>query len=322
MKILLTGGAGFIGTGIYYRCINAGHEVVVIDNLSTGKRKNLPDDADINIIDIQDTRKVLQVFEQHRFDIVCHHAAQISVSESVRDPRNDAAVNCMGWLNVLDGAAKYGCRRVIFASSGGTLYGNVTVPAREFGAIRPSSPYGITKWMGEQYLEFYAKQYGLEAVALRYGNVYGPRQNPHGEAGVVAIFCEKTLRGEPITIYGTGTQVRDYVYVDDVVHANVLAMSSKNILSGEMTAVNIGTGIGTFVNSIAAMVRREIQTQFPEIPPNAIDYVGERRGDLKSSMLNPVWAYDKLNWLPVTKLADGIRDTVDWFGAQHLSADI
>jgi UDP-glucose 4-epimerase len=314
MKILITGGAGFIGSQIYNRCVHANHDVVIVDDLSTGKREYVGEDADLRVVNIKDERAVERIFEQERFDIVCHHAAQISVSASVRDPREDAAVNCQGWLNVLEGAAKYGCRRVIYAASGGTLYGNVTAPAREFSAIRPSSPYGITKYAGEQYLEFYAKRYGLETVSLRYGNVYGPRQNPHGEAGVVAIFCQKTLKGEPITVFGTGLHIRDYVYVKDVVDANVMAMTSNNILSGEMLPLNIGTGVGTYTNSIAAMVRRAVQTQFPAIPPNPILYEKERPGDLKSSILNPVWAYDKINWLPITKLADGIRDTVEWFG--------
>lgn len=313
MKILLTGGAGFIGSHIYDRCRNAGHDVVVLDDLSTGNKQNLPSNADLRIADINDWEVVEDIFSQTQFDIVCHHAAQISVSESVKDPREDAQINCMGWLNVLDNAARHGVRRVVFASSGGTLYGDVTAPVREFNSIRPVSPYGISKRTGEQYLEFYAKQYNMEAVALRYGNVYGPRQNPHGEAGVVAIFCRNTLQGKPITIYGTGRQVRDYVYVADVVDANIMAMGNKNISRGEVIIANIGTGVGTAVNSLAFMIRREIMDQFPDLLLDRIDYAPQRDGDLQSSMLNPVWAYDRLNWLPITKLKDGVAKTVAWF---------
>lgn len=320
MKILLTGGAGFIGSHIYDRCRNAGHDIVVLDDLSTGNVGNLPHDADVRVVNITDRDGVENVFRGAGFDIVCHHAAQISVSESVKDPRRDAEINCMGWLNVLDCAARYGVRRAVFASSGGTLYGNVMTPAREFNSIRPVSPYGVSKRTGEQYLEFYAKQYNMEAVSLRYGNVYGPRQNPHGEAGVVAIFCRNTLQGKPVTIYGNGRQVRDYVYVADVVDANVMAMGNKDIFRGEMITANIGTGVGTEVNSLAFMIRHEVMSQFPALYLDRIDYAPQRPGDLQSSLLNPVWAYDRLNWLPITKLKEGVAKTVAWF--QHLAADI
>lgn len=319
MKILLTGGAGFIGSHIYDRCRNAGHDVVVLDNLSTGNRQNLPPDADLRFADITDGEVVDDIFSQTQFDIVCHHAAQISVSESVKDPQDDANINCIGWLNVLQYAAKYGVRRVVFASSGGTLYGDVNIAAREFHTIRPGSPYGISKWAGEQYLGFYAKQFKMEAVVLRYGNVYGPRQSPDGEAGVIAIFCKRMLAGEPITIYGTGRQVRDYVYVGDVVDANVMAMSSKNVPAGEVVTVNIGTGVGTELNSLAFMIRHEIIKQCPTLELNRIDYAAARIGDLQSSILNPIWAYDRLNWLPITHLRDGIGKTVAWFNG---TADI
>jgi UDP-glucose 4-epimerase len=291
--------------------------VTVIDDLSTGCKTNLPADADIRICSITDKAQVEKVFAEQQFDIVSHHAAQISVKESGDNPQRDAEINCIGWLNVLDSAAKHGCRRIVFASSGGTLYGDVRVPAREFAPLKPRSPYGITKLAGEQYLEVYARKYRMETAALRYGNVYGPRQNPHGEAGVVAIFCQKTLRGQPITVYGNGTHVRDYVYVDDVVNANVLAMTSQNILSGETAPINVGTGVGTYVSIIAHIVQREVVTQFPCTPPNEVHYAPERPDDLKSSMLNPVWAYDKINWRPTTKVPEGIQKTVAWFGAAN-----
>ena len=211
MKILVTGGAGFIGSHIVDGLLAAGHAVAVIDDLSSGDRANLPAGVPLHVVDIVDGKAVAAVFAAERPDAVCHQAAQMSVSRSVREPLFDAQVNCIGLINVLDAAARQGCRRVVFASSGGVLYGDVTAPAPESTSANPLSPYGITKWVGERYLKFYATEHRMAAVALRYSNVYGPRQNPHGEAGVVAIFCRKFLRGEPATINGDGRYVRDYV---------------------------------------------------------------------------------------------------------------
>ncbi|MEI7780907.1 MAG: NAD-dependent epimerase/dehydratase family protein, partial [Planctomycetota bacterium] len=208
MKILVTGGAGFIGSHIVDGLLAAGHAVAVIDDLSSGSRDNLPAGVPLHVVDIVDAQAVARVFAQERPDAVCHQAAQMSVSRSVREPLFDAQVNCIGLINVLDAAAKQGCRRVVFASSGGVLYGDVTSPAPESTPANPVSPYGITKWVGERYLKFFATEHGLATVALRYSNVYGPRQNPHGEAGVVAIFCKKLLAGQAATINGDGHYVR------------------------------------------------------------------------------------------------------------------
>ena len=197
MKVLVTGGAGFIGSHIVDALLAGGHTVAVLDDLSSGSRDNLPPGVPLHVADIVDTAAVARVFAAERPDAVCHQAAQMSVSRSVREPLFDAQVNCLGLINVLDAAVAQGCRRVVFASSGGVLYGDVTVPAPESTPANPVSPYGITKWVGERYLAFYAAEHGLTAVALRYSNVYGPRQNPHGEAGVVAIFCKKLLAGSP-----------------------------------------------------------------------------------------------------------------------------
>lgn len=311
MNILLTGGAGFIGSHVYDQFILAGHRVIVLDDLSTGSEKNLSGGWAYQT-GIHDHAALENLFAIEEFDVVCHHAAQISVSESVKDPIKDAKVNCLGLLTVLNVAVKHNCRRIIFASSGGTLYGNVSVAAREFSELHPVSPYGMHKWLGEKYLEFYSNTYGIEAIALRYGNVYGPRQNPHGEAGVVGIFCQKTLRGEPITIYGKGDCVRDYVYVEDVAKANVAALS-MNIINGKLATFNIGTGIGTDVNTVANCIRREAVTQNPDLVLGKINYAPARAGDLKSSILNPTWAAEYLHWKAETDLAAGIAKTVAWF---------
>jgi UDP-glucose 4-epimerase len=314
MRILVTGGAGFIGSGIHSCCVNKDHEVVVLDNFSTGTPRNFLTTANVRRIDITDRPSVAEFFANERFDIICHQAAQISVSKSTQYPYRDAEVNCMGWLNILDHAANAGVRRIIFASSGGTLYGDVTAPVRESAPIRPVSPYGINKWTGEQYLEFYARKYKFEAVALRYANVYGPRQNPHGEAGVVAIFCNKLFNEQPMTIFGDGAAIRDYIYVNDVVDANYAAMITDNITPGEMLTLNVGTGVGTTTAAIAHLIQQEVRQQWPHITCKPIEHAPAREGDLKCSLLDPFQAYVTLDWRPTVKLAQGLQNTVLWFG--------
>jgi UDP-glucose 4-epimerase len=264
-------------------------------------------------IDITDRPSVAEFFANERFDIICHQAAQISVSNSVKYPHRDAEVNCMGWLNILDHAANAGVRRIIFASSGGTLYGDAVTPVRESAPINPISPYGINKWTGEQYLEFYARKYNFEAVSLRYANVYGPRQNPNGEAGVVAIFCKKLLAEEPITIFGDGAAIRDYIYVDDVVDANYAAMITNNVTAGEMLTLNVGTGVGTTTAAIAHMLQHEIRQQCPHLKIQPVEHAPAREGDLRCSLLDPFQAYVTLDWRPVVKLAKGLQNAVTWF---------
>ena len=317
MHILLTGGAGFIGSHVYDHFIAAGHTVVVLDDLTTGKTQNVPD-ATFYHTEINDRLVLEQIFDIHQFDAICHHAAKISVSESVKDPLTDARTNCLGALTLLEVAKKYACRRFIFASSGGTLYGEVeqTKPAREYKELKPTSPYGMHKWLGERYLEFYARTHGMEAVILRYGNVYGPRQNPHGEAGVIGIFCQKTLYEEPITIYGRGDCIRDYVYVEDVAQANVQALEMY-MSPGDISVFNIGTGVGLTVNHVAYTVRREIAEQFPGTLLQEINYAADRPGDLKTSVLNPAMAAANLQWQATTPFTTGIKKTVRWF-ADHL----
>jgi len=319
MKILVTGGAGFIGSNIVDGLLAAGHCVAVLDDLSSGSRKNLPENVPLHVVDIVDGKAVVKVFAAERPDAVCHQAAQMSVSRSVRDPLFDAQVNCIGLINVLDAASKHGCKRVVFASSGGVLYGDVTSPAPESTPANPVSPYGITKWVGERYLRFFAEEYGLEAVALRYSNVFGPRQNPHGEAGVVAIFCKKLLAGEAATINGDGRYIRDYVYGPDVARANVIALTDdiQEVQPKTLTSLNIGSSIGTDVNELEVMVRRCIEEfcvvtgKIATLP--APFHGPARAGDLRSNLLDATLAGSVLGWEPTVSLASGLAQTVAWF---------
>jgi len=321
MKILVTGGAGFIGSHIVDGLREAGHGVAVIDDLSSGARENLPPDVPLHVVDIVDGQAVAAVFARERPDAVCHQAAQMSVSRSVRDPLFDAQVNCIGLINVLEAAAKTGCRRVVFASSGGVLYGEVTSPAPEATPANPVSPYGITKWVGERYLRFFAEEHGLATVALRYSNVYGPRQNPHGEAGVVAIFCRKLLQGQPATINGDGRYVRDYVFGADVARANLIALTHDlpQVQPKTLTSLNIGTGIGTDVNELEAMIRGSvagIRTRSGTAAPLPAPQHGPARpGDLRSNLVDARLASTLLGWTPTVSLGEGIERTAAWFAA-------
>lgn len=317
MKILVTGGAGFIGSHIVEALLGEGHAVAVIDDLSSGVRDNLPVTVPLHVVDIVDTAAVAGVIATERPDAVCHQAAQMSVSRSVREPLFDARVNCIGLINVLDAAVHAGCRRFVFASSGGVLYGDVTTPAPESTPANPVSPYGITKWVGERYLAFYAAEHGITAVALRYSNVYGPRQNPHGEAGVVAIFSKKLLAGEPATINGDGHYVRDYVYGPDVARANVLALTdpASRCSPGSLTSLNIGTGIGTDVVELEALIRESVAATGAARPgPLPVPLHGPARpGDLRSNLVDAALAGRVLGWKPTVPLAEGIALTADWF---------
>ena len=319
MKTLVTGGAGFIGSHIVDALQAAGHEVAVLDDLSSGSRANLPSGVPLHVVDIRDSAAVADVFAAERPDAVCHQAAQMSVSRSVREPRFDAEVNCIGLINVLDAAVASGCRRVVFASSGGVLYGEATSPAPETTAANPISPYGITKWVGERYLEFYAREHGLAAVALRYSNVYGPRQNPHGEAGVVAIFCKKLLAGEPARINGDGRYVRDYVYGPNVAAANLAALTTggEMVQPGRLVSLNIGTGLGTDVNQLEQALRQQLESLLiaagrpaPLPPP---EHGPARAGDLRSNLVDASRAGEVLDWEPTTSLQAGLEATARWF---------
>jgi UDP-glucose 4-epimerase len=317
MKVIVTGGAGFIGSHIVDALIARGHQPFVIDDLSSGSPKNLPQGVPLFVTDLRHASRIREIFEEVRPDWVSHQAAQMSVSRSVREPVFDAEVNVLGLLNVFDSAATVGVKRIVFASSGGVLYGDVTTPTAEDYPAAPISPYGISKWVGEKYLEFFARERGLQGVALRYANVYGPRQNPHGEAGVVAIFCQKLLAGQAPTINGDGKYVRDYVYGPDVALANALALEST--LPTHFDAFNIGTATPTDVNQLASCVRDQlialraqegIQLNLPEM-----SYGPARAGDLRSSLVSPARAAAHLGWKPGFDLAQGLQETVRWFAA-------
>jgi UDP-glucose 4-epimerase len=277
MRILVTGGAGFIASHIAERFVKDGHDVVILDDMSGGKKENVPAGARLVVADVRssDAKSAALAFAP---EVVCHHAAQMDVRRSVADPAFDASVNLVGLCNVMEGARGGGAlQHVLFASSGGAMYGEQDVfPAPESHPVRPESPYGLAKAVSEQYLSWYERCYGISYTGLRYGNVYGPRQSPHGEAGVVAIFCDRILTGKPLTIFGDGTQTRDYVFVGDVVEANVLALKLR--LKGGW---NVGTGKETDVNVLAHALVKASGTQAP------IQYAAPRAGEQKRSVIDP-----------------------------------
>ncbi|MFA5034969.1 MAG: NAD-dependent epimerase/dehydratase family protein, partial [Candidatus Margulisiibacteriota bacterium] len=270
MRILVTGGAGFIGSNIVDRYLEAGHEVAVLDDLSTGKERNLNPKAVFFRKDLRD-RDLEAVVKDFHPEVVNHLAAQIDVRKSVADPIHNAEINELGTLNLLNAARDAKVKKILFSSTGGALYGEVpeTAGAGEEHAIEPISPYAITKRSVELYLHAYSQLYGLKYTVLRYGNVYGPRQDPLGEAGVIAIFCGKMLKGEVPVIYGDGNQLRDYVYVGDVAEANLLALNK-----GENQIYNVGTGQGTSVNQIFALLKELFKFDRP------VAYEPARAGEL------------------------------------------
>jgi UDP-glucose 4-epimerase len=303
MNILVTGGAGFIASHIVDAYIALGHSVSVIDDLSTGRRENLNPKAKFHKLDIRDAPAVRRLFADGGFDVVNHHAAQMDVRRSVADPVFDASVNILGVLTLLESAVAAGVRRVIFASSGGAIYGDQDYfPADELHPTRPISPYGVAKLATEQYLYYYRAVHSVGSVCLRYANVYGPRQNPEGEAGVVAIFASKMLRREQPVINGDGTQTRDYVYVADVVRANVLALGHN-----DPAVFNVGTGMETDVNRLFTALRSATGAGCPERHAEA------KRGEQRRSVLDNNRIKKELGWEPGVSLDEGIAATVEYF---------
>jgi len=304
VRVLLTGGAGFIGSHVADHLLERGHEVAVVDNLSTGQRRNVPEGARFYEMDIR--TGCPEVFEEFRPEVLSHQAAQMDVRRSVREPDFDAEVNVLGTVRLLQNCVENGVQRAIFASTGGAIYGEQSeFPAPEDHPHYPVSPYGVSKLAGERYLHFYCVQHKLPYVALRYANVYGPRQDPHGEAGVVAIFCGNLAANQASTINGSGEQTRDYVYVGDVARANVLALESE----APSGAYNIGTGIETSVNELYEIL---LEASGRELPPT--DGPAKPGEQLRSSV-DPSKAAKYLEWRPEVDLTTGLKETLRFFGA-------
>lgn len=307
--VLVTGGAGFIGSHVAAAYLARGWSVTIVDNLSTGKKANLPNGAEFVEMDVRDER-LHTLFEQRGgFEVVNHHAAQIDVRASVARPRFDADVNIGGLLNIVEAAKKHGTRRVVFISSGGVVYGQAKErPIPESAPKQPESPYGVSKLVGELYLRCFRALHDLDYVALRYSNVFGPRQDPHGEAGVVAIFSRRIIEGKPITVFGSGEQTRDYVYVGDVVEANMLVTEAPLMDGhGELDdrAFNVGTGTETSVNELAATLMQAADRQVP------IEFAKARPGELEWNSLNSE-RLGGLGWTPAVDLLEGLRRTYRW----------
>ena len=313
-RVLITGGAGFIGSHVVQRFLDAGWGVEVVDDLSGGKRENLPSAVTLHVLDVR-VRETAQVVEQGRFGAIVHLAAQMDVRRSVADPVFDASVNILGTLNVAEAVRRATAKpRLLFASTGGALYGDfATPPSREVTAKDPESPYGIAKLSVEYYLAYYGRLHGLNTVALRFGNVYGPRQDPHGEAGVVAIFCDRILGGRPLTVFGDGEQTRDYVFVGDVAEAVFLAATRALPKAERLDArgFNIGTGVGTSVNELARTLLRVAESHV------GVEYAPPRSGEQMHSVLAIDKAAAALGWRPSVTLEAGLRATYQWFTARQ-----
>jgi UDP-glucose 4-epimerase len=307
-RVLVTGGAGFIGSHVCDVFSSHGWSVEVLDNLSSGKRENVPDGATLHELDVR-SPEAAQLVSQGTFDVIVHLAAQIDVRRSVNDPMYDASVNILGTLNLLEAlrASGRGERtRVVFSSTGGAIYGDLAIPPTvESTPKEPDSPYAIAKLAVEHYLSYYTRIHGFDTVTIRFGNVYGPRQDPHGEAGVVAIFCGRLLEGRPLTIFGDGTQTRDYVHVTDVAEAAFLVATAKlpPIRRLDDRAFNIGTGAATSVVDLAQSLLEGAGVDAP------IEFAPKRPGELQDSCLSVDKARDVLGWSPRISLAQGLGDT-------------
>ncbi len=305
LRVAVTGGAGFIGSHISDAYLALGHQVLVIDDLSSGNRRQVPTAARFVQADIrsEDAAKALREF---RPEVLCHHAAQIDIRRSAADPRYDADVNIVGLLSLVQVGLEHGLQRVVFASSGGAVYGEQDVfPADETHRTAPCSPYGAAKRSGELYLDVFRQVRGLHYVALRYSNVYGPRQSPHGEAGVVAIFTKRLLQGEPCVINGDGLQTRDFVNVKDVVRANVAALTTSFV-----GPVNIATGREANIVQIYEWLAKAAGVSSPA------KFAEGKAAEQRRSVLSNALARDVLGWTPQVPLEAGIAETVAWFRAE------
>ena len=303
-KVLITGGAGFVGSHVADAHIARGDRVWIMDDLSSGRPANVPSRAEFVEMDIADPRARELILDVD-FDLINHHAAQIDVRASVADPIADAGINTAGLLNILEAAREAGTRRVVFVSSGGVVYGEPDeYPTPEDAPKRPLSPYGVSKLAGEHYLDYYRQVHGLDYAALRYGNVYGPRQDPHGEAGVVAIFCNRLIDGQPLDIYGDGEQTRDYVYAEDVASANLIAadMPLEDGSGIDARAFNVGTGDATSVNTLATLLEEVAGVRPGRVHRDA------RPGELRRSVLSTA-RIRAVGWSPAHTLREGLART-------------
>jgi UDP-glucose 4-epimerase len=312
MKVLITGGAGFIGSNTAERLINNGHEVIIIDNFSTGEYKSIPFLQSKNIIKLDippilemNNRRIERLFEYEKFDAVIHLAAQVNVRKSIDNPLEDSIANINASLYIFELCKKYNVKRIVFSSSGGTIYGEAPIPTPEIlsNKLIPNSPYGIAKLSIEHYLNYYKENRILDPIILRYGNVYGPRQTEKSEAGVISIFLRSMLNGKNPIIFGDGRKIRDYVYIDDVVIANELALTHSNKIQ---TIFNIGTGIETDINKLFSIINSKFNNKFRAI------YEAEKIGELNRSCLDISSSKRNLNWEPKTNLEDGISKTYEW----------
>ena len=302
MKILITGGAGFIASHVADAYIEIGHEVVIIDNLSTGNKINLNSKAKFIEADITDKEKIQEIIKREQPEVINHHAAHIQVGYSVKNPQFDAENNIIGLLNIMEAAKEVPIKKVIMAATGGAMYGNKVTPFDEEMKAEPLSPYGISKRAGELYLNYYHELYEIPFISLRYSNVYGPRQNAHGESGVIAIFSEMIADGKTPIINGDGTHTRDYVYVEDVARANVLALNSDFV--GEL---NIGTQTEISTNEVFRKVIAEMGVEIEE------KHSAERPGEQVTSSLNYSKAKKILGWEPRVNFDEGVRRVVAWY---------
>lgn len=302
MKILVTGGAGFIGSHIADAYIEAGHSVVIVDDLSSGTKENVNPKAVFYKLDIRQ-KELEEIFKKEKIDVINHHAAQMDVRRSVSDPSFDASVNILGGINLFENARNHGVKKIIFASTGGAIYGEQDYfPADEEHPQRPLSPYGITKLCSEKYLYYYKEVHGIDHVVLRYANIYGPRQNPHGEAGVVAIFATKMLKGEQPIINGNGKQTRDYTYVDDVVKANLLALDIRG-----SHVFNIGTGREADVIHLFENLKKHLNPACP------IQHGPAKQGEQQRSVISYKEIERLFGWKPSVPLERGLEMTANFF---------
>jgi UDP-glucose 4-epimerase len=310
MKIVVTGGAGFIGSHVVDAYCLAGHEVTVIDNLSTGREEFVNSKATLIQADITDKDRIQEILQELQPEVINHHAAHIQVGNSVKNPQFDAENNILGLLNIMEVAKQIGVKKVIMASTGGAMYGNKQTPFSEEMKEEPVSPYGVSKRSGELYLNYYHEQYGIPYVVLRYANVYGPRQNPHGESGVIAIFSEMIAQGKSPVVNGDGSHTRDYVFVMDVVKANLAALQTQFV-----GPVNIGTSREISTLDVFRSVVAEFNANIPE------SHGPERPGEQVTSALSYKRATEVLGWEPSVSFEDGVKQVVAWYKQQEQSAD-